>query len=269
MNAYTIRIPQPKARRIEVELQLESRGAATLDVRMPVWTPGSYLIREHERHVDGLAALGDGRELAVEKVDKHTWRVRCEGARMVRVSYRLHSFELTVRTNHVDATHAFVNPSAALIFAVGRESEPCAVRLQLLPGWRAWVALPEEEGAFRARDYDELADSPFECGPDATHELHAFVAQGVQHQLVVWGRGDLDAGRVVPDLGKIIDAEAAIFGGLPYREPYLFILQLDEKGRGGLEHRRSCALLVPRFSFVQKSAYEDFLQLVAHEFFHL
>ncbi|MGE5047405.1 MAG: M61 family metallopeptidase [Deltaproteobacteria bacterium] len=269
MNAYTIRIPQPAARRIEVELQVESRGAATLDVRMPVWTPGSYLVREHERHVDGVAAHGDGRELAVEKVDKQTWQVRCEGARSVRISYRLHCFELTVRTNHVDATHAFLNPSAAAMFVVGRETEPCAVRLQLLPGWRAWVALPEEDGAFRARDYDELADSPFECGPDATHEAHAFVAQGGRHQLVVWGRGDLDAGRVVPDLVKIIDAEAAIFGGLPYSEPYLFILHLNDKGRGGLEHRRSCALLVPRFSFVQKSAYEDFLQLVAHEFFHL
>jgi predicted metalloprotease with PDZ domain len=188
---------------------------------------------------------------------------------MVRVSYRLHCFELTVRTNHVDASHAFLNPSAAAMFVVGRETEPCAVRMQLLPGWRAWVALPEEDGAFRARDYDELADSPFECGPESTHEAHAFVARGVRHQLLVWGRGDLDARKVVPDLVKIVDAEAAIFAGLPYGEPYLFILHLNDKGRGGLEHRRSCALLVPRFSFVQKSAYEDFLQLVAHEFFHL
>src|SRR5512144_1394068 len=133
MNAYTIRIPQPAARRIEVELQVESRGAATLDVRMPVWTPGSYLVREHERHVDGVSAHGDGRELAVEKVDKQTWQVRCEGARSVRIAYRLHCFELTVRTNHVDATHAFLNPSAAAMFVVGRETEPCAVRLQLLP----------------------------------------------------------------------------------------------------------------------------------------
>ncbi|HET7788338.1 MAG TPA: PDZ domain-containing protein [Myxococcales bacterium] len=269
MNAYTIRIPQPEARRIEVELQVDSRGAPTLDVRMPVWTPGSYLVREHQRHVDGLSARCEGRELAVEKVDKQTWQVRCDGARTVRISYRLNCFELTVRTNHVDATHAFLNPSAAAMFVVGRESEPCSVRLQLPPGWRAWVALPDEDGAFRAGNYDELADSPFECGPDATHEAHAFAAQGAQHQLVIWGRGDLEAQRVVPDLIRIIDAEAAIFGGLPYRDPYLFILHLSEKGRGGLEHRRSCALVAPRFSFVQKSAYEDFLLLVAHEFFHL
>ena len=269
MNAYIFRIPDPEARRIEVELQVDSRGSDALDVRLPVWTPGSYLVREHQRHVDGLRAHGDGRELAVEKTDKQTWRVQTEGARTVRISYRLHCFELTVRTNHVDATHAFLNPGAAAVFVVGREGEPCSVRVQLRPGWRTWVALPHEDGAYRAQDYDELADSPFECGPDSSHSAHGFTAQGVQHELVVWGRGDFDARRVVPDLIKIIDAEAAIFGGLPYGDRYLFIVHLNEKSRGGLEHRRSCALIVPRFSFVQKSAYEDFLLLAAHEFFHL
>jgi len=277
-NAYTLRIPQPEARRIEVELSVEPRGKRSLDVRMPVWTPGSYLVREHQRHVDGLRARdGEGRELAVEKTDKHTWRIDSSGADRVQVSYRVHCFELTVRTNHVDATHAFINPSASCIFVVGREAEPCTLRLQLPPGWRVWVALPQEaggrstggEGIFRAQDYDELADSPFELGPESSHSSHTFTAQGVPHELVVWGRGDFDARRVVPDIVKIIDAEAAIFGGLPYKDRYLFILHLNDKGRGGLEHRRSCALLVPRFSFVQKAAYEDFLLLVAHEFFHL
>ena len=179
MNAYTFRIVQPEARRIEVELAVEARGAESLDVRLPVWTPGSYLVREHERHVDGLSARAeDGRALAVEKVDKHTWRVAARGARSVRVAYRLHCFELTVRTNHVDANHAFLNPSAAAVFVVGREQEPCSVRLEMPPSWRAWVALPLVEGVYRAQDYDELADSPFELGTEGSHGTHAFTAQG-------------------------------------------------------------------------------------------
>jgi predicted metalloprotease with PDZ domain len=269
-NAYLFRIEQPEARRIEVELSVEARGARHLDVRLPVWTPGSYLVREHQRHVDGFQARDEsGGELPVEKIDKHTWRISPGSARTVRAGYRLHCFELTVRTNHVDATHAFVNPSAAAMFVVGRENEPCTVRLAMPQGWRAWMALPLEDGAYRAQDYDELADSPIEAGTEGSHSSHTFTAQGVPHELVVWGRGDFDARRVVPDIVKIIDAEAAIFGGLPYQDRYLFILHLNDKGRGGLEHRRSCALLAPRFSFVQKSAYEDFLLLVAHEFFHL
>jgi len=95
---------------------------------------------------------------------------------------------------------------------VGREGETCSVRLQLPWSWRAWVALPFEDGAYVAQDYDELADSPFECGTEASHAVHTFTARGVRHELVVWGRGDFDGLRVVADLIKIIDAEAGIFG---------------------------------------------------------
>jgi predicted metalloprotease with PDZ domain len=269
VNDYVLRISEPEARRLDVELHVQPRGQKSLEFRLPVWTPGSYLIREHQRHVDGVTATSGGQHLTVTKADKHTWRVETDGSEPVKLSYRLHCFELTVRTNHIDPTHGFINPSAALMFAVGRENEACSVRLQLPAGWKTWVALPLKEGAYRAGDYDELADSPFELGPDASHEMHAFEAQGVPHELVVWGCGDFDARRAVPDMVKIIDALAAIFGGLPYREKYLFILHLNDKGRGGLEHRQSCALIVTRFSFVQKAAYEDYLQLVAHEFFHL
>jgi predicted metalloprotease with PDZ domain len=269
-TAYVLKIAEPEARRAGISLEADARGAASMDVRLPVWTPGSYLVREHQRHVDGLRARDqDGRPLPVEKVDKQTWRIASAGARRVRVDYRLGCFELTVRTNHVDPTHAFLNPAAACAFFVGREGEPCTVRTEAPPDWRTWAALPQREGAFQAEDYDELADSPFEIGPLTSHSAHPFTVRGVPHELVVWGRGDFDARKVVPDVAKIGEALAAVFGGLPFQDRYLFIVHLNDKGRGGLEHRRSAALLVPRFAFVQKSAYEDFLLLVAHEYFHL
>jgi predicted metalloprotease with PDZ domain len=269
-TAYVLKIAEPEARRAEISLEADTRGSASMEARLPVWTPGSYLVREHQRHVDGLRAVDEGgRPLAVEKVDKQTWRVASAGARRVRVEYRLGCFELTVRTNHVDPTHAFLNPAAACAFFVGRENEPCTVRTEPPAEWRTWVALPQRDGAWHAEDYDELVDSPFEMGPLTSHSAHSFSVQGVPHQLVVWGRGDFDGRRVVPDLARIGEALAALFGGLPFQDRYLFIVHLNDKGRGGLEHRRSAALLVPRFAFVQKSAYEDFLLLAAHEYFHL
>ncbi|HYV65005.1 MAG TPA: M61 family peptidase, partial [Myxococcales bacterium] len=269
-TAYVLRIAEPEAHRAEISLEAETRGAAAMDARLPVWTPGSYLVREHQRHVDGLRAFDqDGRKLAVSKVDKHTWRVASAGARRVRVEYRLGCFELTVRTNHVDASHAFLNPAAACAFFVGREGEPCLVRIEAPGDWRTWVALPQSDGAWHAVDYDELADSPFELGPLTSHSVHSFAVQGVPHELVVWGRGDFEGRRVVPDVARIGEALAAIFGGLPFEDRYLLLVHLNDKGRGGLEHRRSAALLVPRFAFVQKAPYEDFLLLVAHEYFHL
>src|SRR5437764_6636766 len=181
-TAYVLRIAQPEARRAEVSIEAESRGAASMQVRLPVWTPGSYLVREPPRHVDGLRATSDdGRPLAVEKTDKQTWRISTSGARRVRVEYRLACFELTVRTNHVDATHAFLNPAAACAFFVGREEEPCTVRTDLPAGWQTWVALPRRGDAWHALDYDELADSPFEMGPLTSHKMDQLTVQGGPH----------------------------------------------------------------------------------------
>lgn len=269
--AYALRVREPEARRVEIDVACDTLGAPALDFRVPVWTPGSYLVREHERHVDGFAARDEtGQALPCAKIDKHTWRVSCAGVRGVTASYRLHGFELTVRTNHVDASHAFLNPSASCAFVVGREGEPCELRVEMPSSWQAWVALPRQGGAWLARDYDELADSPLELGPLSSHQAFSFTALGVRHDVVVWGRGDVDGKRLAGDMQKIAEAEAAWFGGsLPFREPYLFIIHLNDKARGGLEHRRSCALIAPRFSFGSEHGYEDFLQLVAHEYYHL
>jgi predicted metalloprotease with PDZ domain len=136
MVAYTLKVSQPQARRAEVSLECDTRGETSLDVRLPVWTPGSYLVREHQRHVEGFTASDDsGRELPFEKIDKQTWRIGAEATRRVRISYRLGCFELTVRTNHVDKTHAFLNPAATCAYVVGRESQPCTVRTELPAGW--------------------------------------------------------------------------------------------------------------------------------------
>ena len=92
------------------------------------------------------------------------------------------------------------------------------------------TALEQEGGAFVARDYDELVDSPFEVGP---HTALTFSAAGVPHEVVVWGDTVPDAGRMCTDLRRICEAQAKLFDGLPHRR-YLFLVYLTDKGRGGL-----------------------------------
>jgi predicted metalloprotease with PDZ domain len=55
---------------------------------------------------------------------------------------------------------------------------------------------------------------------------------------------------------------------LPY-ERYVFLLHLSSQGNGGLEHKYGCSLNYPRFGFRAQDKYDRFMQLVAHEFFHL
>jgi predicted metalloprotease with PDZ domain len=262
---YRLSMPEPHSHLFHVELAVDRPGDA-VEVVFPVWTPGSYLVREFARHVEGATADdGAGGPLPLERLDKHRFLL-CAGATPRAVlRFRVYANELTVRTAHLDGTHGYLNPAAVLPYVRGREAEPHALEVLAPEGWRVSTALRGGPAEFTARDYDELADSPVEIG---THRLVRFEAGGKPHELALWGRGNVDADALVADARRIVEALGALLGGLPY-ERYLFIVHLADRRRGGLEHAASTTLHVARHGFFPRKQYEETLGLLAHEFFHV
>jgi predicted metalloprotease with PDZ domain len=264
---YRVGVPRPETHLVHVSLTVDDCDR-DLELRLPVWVPGSYLIREFARHVQMIAASDvEGRTLPLRKTAKDAWIVDTGGCGSVRVDLEVYAHELTVRTSHADATHFFLNPGNLLPYVLGRDREPLDLRVDRPAGWSPECALAAlgDPCWFLAEDYDELVDSPIHCGPDP---VVRFTVRGVPHRLATWGRSNLDSGRLTADLTRLIEAQAALFGGdLPYAR-YLFILLTADQGRGGLEHRSSCAVLLPRFAFRPGAAYERALRLLSHEFFH-
>jgi predicted metalloprotease with PDZ domain len=261
---------KPYTHLLEVELQVVQPAATeNIDLVMPVWTPGSYLIREFERNVQDFAAIDvNGRGLDWTKINKNTWRVRTGGEREWRVTYRVYANEFTVRTNELNADHAFWNNAALLMYLDGSISAPATLRVLPAPGWKVATGLPPVSGqsnTFRAENFDILYDSPVEVS-DFT-EL-SFVVKGVPHRIVIDGRGNYGAERMRNDVRKIVETEAALMGDIPYHD-YTFILHLRTNGGGGLEHLNSTALEFPRFNFAPEERYHRFYSLLSHEFFHL
>ncbi|MCL6433835.1 MAG: M61 family metallopeptidase [Leptolyngbyaceae cyanobacterium HOT.MB2.61] len=268
---YEVAMPEPETHLFEVSLQVRGWPPSRpyLDLKMPVWTPGSYLVREYARHLQDFAALAGGSPLPWRKLGKNHWRVDLQGQNGLTVTYRVFANELTVRTNHLDGSHGYFNGAALFFYIPGHEWCPIQVAIAPpYPHWQIATALPLVPGTvntFLAKDFDTLVDSPFEVG---IHQTYPFEAQGKPHQLTVWGEGNLEPSRLIPDMQKIIQTEADIFGGLPY-DRYLFLLHLSSQGFGGLEHKDSCSLIYQRFGFRNPEKYHRFIQLVAHEFFHL
>ena len=71
---YVLRFPAPQTHYVEVEATYPALGQPQIDLFMAVWTPGSYLVREYERHVENLM-LRDGGTGGVVKTAKNRWRV--------------------------------------------------------------------------------------------------------------------------------------------------------------------------------------------------
>ncbi|HVF27349.1 MAG TPA: PDZ domain-containing protein [Pyrinomonadaceae bacterium] len=273
---FTVSMPQPHTHLLEVEMRVRwnTSAPASVDLVMPVWTPGSYLVREYARHVQDFAAKDEGgKSLQWRKANKNTWRVTTGdatgGARSVIATYRVYANELTVRTNELNDRHAFWNNAALLMHPSGHLAAPATLRVSPFKAeWKIATGLPAvagESNTFRAENFDVLYDSPFLVSD--FKELR-FDVRGVAHRIVIDGAGNYDAEAVRRDTQRIVEAAVAMMGDVPYRD-YTFQLMLHPTTRGGLEHLNSTALIWRRFGFRPEADYRDFLTLVAHEYFHL
>lgn len=265
---FVVGMSKPTSHLLEVEMHLKWESMPDLtQLKMPVWTPGSYLVREYARHVQDLAVRdASGKELAWEKINKNTWQVNSKGHKEFTVTYKVYSNELTVRTNELNDEHAFWNNAALLFFVKDHLKVPSTITVKPFGSWKIATGLPPVEGeanTFRAADFDVLYDSPFEV---SDFKEVTFTVQGKVHRFVVTGEGNYDLRAIARDSAKIAEECYKIFGDLPF-DNYLYILNL--RGRGGLEHLNSTALQWNRFNFKPRSQYISFLYLVAHEYFHV
>jgi predicted metalloprotease with PDZ domain len=246
----TLRFPAPEG---DVELTL------------PAWSPGSYLIRDYARHVRDLVVTGDdGAPRQVRKRDKATWAIATSGARELTVRYQIYGHELSPRTSHVDQTHAYLHPPATFLAPAHLHEVPIEISIGAPATWPIVSALGDGP-TLRAADRDELYDSPIHVGPVRIHAVTPRV------RLAIWGErtpgGRYDEARLISDLARVVDDQAARWGAVPY-DHYTFLLMLAHDAYGGLEHRAS-SVNVFHASFAHtRKHYENLLELLAHEHFH-
>ena len=265
---YSISFDRPYTHYCRVKMTAEGLKGDKAVLALPVWTPGSYLVREFARHVDDVSAFdSSGSNLKIEKVNKNTWEAEIGGDASLTVNYRVYCNELTVRTSEINSDHAFLNGANIFLSLTGEEEREHVVELNPYKDWKkiSTGLKRVKENVYSAKDYDILVDSPIEIG---NQEILEFEVDSKKHFISLAGRGNYEGEKLVSDFKKIVETERDMFDGLPY-ESFTFLINLVEKGGGGLEHLNSFAVQFPRWSFTDKKKYEDFLALVSHEFFHV
>ena len=267
---YTLSFPEPWTHRVEVTLRIPEGG--TIELWMPVWTPGSYLVREYSRHVQDLTAHSEsGAELAVLKTRKNGWAISAPSAKHIVVRYTVYGRELSVRTNWIDDTFALLNGAPTFLAVRGLESASHRVTLDLPKNWKgAWSAMATtakagSEITFEAANHDELIDSPILAG---TPEVHDIPVDKIPISLLNTGDPSLwDGAKAASHVQTIVERYRTMMGGLPF-DRYFFLNCIVES-RGGLEHANSCVLMTSRYAYRKRASYVEWLGLVSHEFFHV
>jgi len=267
-------LSQPKSHRALVSLTFLAPAPQVL-LRLPGWTPGSYLIRDYVRQLEGLQLTQNGMPLAITRLDPASWRL--DGAQPghpITAHYAVLAADLSVRTCHFDQDHGFFALAAVVLEVEGQRWQPHQLRCTLPPGWRSFIPLPGDAvQGWTARHLDHLIDSPLEVGP---HQQHSFTVHGVPHRWVTWAGNAENASwffdrhpTFLDDVRRVCEACCQLMAeAKPASNDYLFVLHLLDEGYGGLEHDDSCVLVYGRRNLEGDNGYRKLLQLIAHEYFH-
>jgi predicted metalloprotease with PDZ domain len=271
--SYTLKMPRPQNHYFQVEMQVEQLKQKTATVKLPVWAPGSYLVREFSRHLNQVKAYSlQGAALPIIKKTKNAWEIDLKGQTAFVVKYEVYAFELSVRTSFLDETHGFVSGPSMFIYLDGHKEtggellvQPHASFKRISTGLTQKSEVKQGNNqTFTFENYDQLVDCPIEIGNQFEFD---FEAAGVKHTVAMYGEGNFDPERLKADMAKIVEEETKVVGVNPNKR-YVFIVHNVVGGDGGLEHCNSTVLSVDRWTY-EGSNYINFLNLVAHEYFHL
>ncbi|MBM3401214.1 MAG: M61 family metallopeptidase [Bacteroidetes bacterium] len=267
---FEISFNEPQAHYVEVEMNISGIKSKYIDLKMPVWTPGSYLIREFSKNVEGFRVVNSkGQELQSEKISKNTWRLNTTNSDMVKVNYRVYSFEISVRTSFVDESHAFLSPTGVFMYPDGQLKLASEIVIKPYKNWSkistGLEKIESKSNTYFAPDFDVLYDSPIEIG---NQDIFEFIAEGVQHEVAMYGGGNYNKEVLKRDMTKIISEQTKTFGVNPNKR-YVFIVHNFNSGGGGLEHYNSTVLGASRNSYNTEAGLLRFLALVSHEYYHL
>jgi predicted metalloprotease with PDZ domain len=265
---FEVSFTEPQAHYANVEMSISGINKEYVDVKMPVWAPGSYLVREFSKNVEGFEAKAAGKPLRFEKFSKNTWRIY-SGNKKIQINYRVYANEVSVRTAFIDNTHAFLSSTGIFMYPEGYLKSPSTVTVIPFEGWSkvstSLEPVPGKRFSYTAPDFDILFDSPLEVG---NQDVFDFTAAGVRHEVAMYGGGNYDKERLKVDMAKIVEQATAIYGENPNKH-YTFIVHNFLRGGGGLEHLSSTVLGASHDQYGTEKGYNGFLSLVAHEYHHL
>jgi predicted metalloprotease with PDZ domain len=279
---YRVEVASAHAHLFRVTLTVY-RPAAVQRLTLPVWIPGSYLVREFSKNLQQLQARQGSRPRALQQLDKCSWSVDADPAQPLQLQYEVYALDNSVRTAWLDADRGFFNGTSLCLRVEGQDDAPHVLELVApdgLAGWEVATGLTPHKinkkgfGRYAAAGYDALADSPVEMG---RFWSGTFRAAGVPHRFVVAGAaGSFDGARLLADTRRICEQAIRFWHGAkkPPHQNYVFMLNTVDDGYGGLEHRNSTALIasrrdLPRLGDARTSeGYTTLLGLISHEYFH-
>jgi len=285
---YWLAMSHPNSHLFEVTIEVGLPADAklgSLDFQMPKWSPGRYAVFDFAKNVQEVQAGSlclpsfecEQIILPVTRVDDQTWRVQVGGFRLIdnikrlRLTYKVFANDLSGTFSELDSRHANFNGGCVFMYIVNHKQDPVSLSINPPKGWRIVNGRTEikDQSEWQFPNWDIMTDTPTEIAPDWTED--DFRVDGRQYHVVVHSLGNEGGKRpaLVRDIEQIVKAETAMWGA-PEFDSYTFLIHFAADGHSsdGMEHLTSTQIIVPG-GLADPGMYEDALDAIAHEFFHV
>lgn len=269
---YVVNIESAENHMVNVTMEIDNPDDQ-LTVFLPSWSPGSYLMREYAKNIRSIRVTSDkGEFLAFEKIAKGQWKIdlKKKTYKKIHVEYQIYCHELTVRTSHVDASHAWLHGPSYLMGVQDQHLDKPTIEFKFPALWAKVstslkdISEKRQHFIYQAENYDDLIDTPVEIG---CQETDGFMVEGIPHHLAWYGKTYPHANKLKEDIEQIVKTVLKTTKEIPY-DTYLFLTHFKPNLYGGLEHKNSTALHYDGRKLSNRKDYVFWLALVAHEYFH-
>lgn len=264
---FDVSMDQPATHTFHVTMSCSGFNGDSIDVKMPVWSPGYYQRLDFANNVENFQVTDASRNITGwRKMPGNAWRVNNKSASVI-LSYDVKTVRPFVGTPYLDEGRGYILPAGVFLYPAGEINHPVTVTIKPYSTWKNVTtgldSVSGKEFVYVTPDYDILYDSPILVGN--LEELPAFFVKGIPHRFIAYKPGEFDKVSFMNDLKKIVETATTLIGDIPYKH-YTFIG--IGPGAGGIEHLNSATV---SFNGSNQNLPQNRLKtyfFLAHEYFH-
>lgn len=237
-------------------------------LKISAWRPGRYELGDFAKNVRNFKVFNSrGKPIEFQKTDKSSWLIQSGNLEEMVVEYEYFAAELNAGSSFLDETQLYVNPVNCFLYSADFKDETYLINLSIPNDWKIACSLPFENKALKAKNFEELADSPFICSSNLSYD--SYEVQEIKFHLWFNNQRQIDWNRLKTDFVKFTSKQLADFTHFPASEFHFLIHSLPYSAYHGVEHLKSTVITLGPSYEIFGALYSELLGVSSHELYHV
>ena len=267
MIQYHVFFDSPNQHYIQFKAVFPVKNSETI-LKISAWRPGRYELGNFAKNVRNFKVFNsEGERIEFQKTDKSSWLIQSGNLEEIIVEYEYFAAELNAGSSFLDETQLYVNPVNCFLYSADFKDETYLINLSIPNDWKIACSLPSENKVLTAPNYEELADSPFICSANLSH--NSYEVNGIIFHIWFNNHKHVDWNRLKTDFVKFTSKQLTDFTHFPASEFHYLIHSLPYSAYHGVEHLKSTVITLGPSYEIFGALYHELLGVSSHELYHV